>query len=233
MFLDSDDCLAPNACQRVWEEMHREPTDIVIFGTEIFPQEPKAPDWYHKTLHVCSHRRRGFESSVLFEEPSAKPFVWRQAFSRRLLEDTGVRFDERVPFGEDMVFLMELYPHAQNFSFIEDKLYRYCWHREGSLMHQFNADPEKKIRHHLEFVWLITEYWQAQGWLQLWGKEYTRWLLGFLVPPCKSQHIKHPQEYLSGLLYLLKTFSLEQHLDHMSGYAALLADTVKNSSRNI
>ncbi len=42
MFLDSDDYLSLNACERVWTETLEAPTDVIIFGTRIFPNSPRA-----------------------------------------------------------------------------------------------------------------------------------------------------------------------------------------------
>ncbi len=228
MFLDSDDYLSPNACMRVWEEMHKQPTDILIFGTDIFPVVPKAPDWYYRTLNVTTRRRQVSGSVILLQEHCSKPFVWRQAFTARLLKETGVRFDERVWFGEDIAFQMQIFPHAENFAFIADKLYHYCWYREGSLMHQFNDIWELKVRQQLTYAGIITEYWHKHGWLQLWGMEYTRWILQLLVPSCTNPGIKDPRELLKILNDTIHTFSLEKYFDEMTGKNKALVDTLKS-----
>src|SRR5699024_1979791 len=35
MILDSDDTYEPNACETVWNEMQRHPTDVLCFGTKV------------------------------------------------------------------------------------------------------------------------------------------------------------------------------------------------------
>lgn len=227
MFLDSDDYLSPNACERVWAETKEEPTDIVIFGTEIFPTKPAATDWHRWTLNVWTHRRWWFEPSVLFREPNAKPFVWRQAFSRKLFEKTGLRFDERVRYGEDTVFQMEIFPHAKNFAFIEDKLYHYRWYREGSLMHSYQTSLDDKIRQHLGFIRYITKYWQEQGWLEKYGKDYTQWLLEFIIPDSRSAEAQCEAEHLTALKCLMEEFSLTVYLQQMPKELQFFAKTVE------
>lgn len=229
MFLDSDDYLALNACERVWKETLEAPTDIVIFGTTIFPNKPTASSWHYHVLNIKTHRRRKFEPSVLFQEPGAKPFVWRQAFHRKFFDEYGVYFDERVRYGEDTVFQMEVFPYAKNFSFISDKLYYYRWYREGSLMQSYRTDLDEKIRQHLGFVTYITEYWEEQGWLKKYGKEYTQWLLEFIVPDSRNSNALCSQEHLTNLHNLLRTYDLLGYLNQMPDTARLLAKTVKDN----
>lgn len=227
MFLDSDDLLALNACERIWTETLEQPTDIIVFGTEIFPSTPRASDWYYRVLSTHTHRYWKFEPRVLFGEPAAKPFAWRQAFSRKLFEKSGLLFDERVRYGEDIVFQMEMFPHAANFAFIADKLYKYRWCREGSLMEGYRTDMDGKIREHLTFVRYITEYWQAQGWLEKYGMEYAEWLLEFFVYDCRNSETMHASEHFDNLRKLLTEFSLINYLDSMPSKYKLLAKEVK------
>lgn len=229
MFLDSDDYLAPNACERVWQETLEAPTDIVIFGTGIFPEEPHASNWHYSVLNIRSHRRWGFTPSVLFREPGAKPFVWRQAFKRKFFDEHGLEFDERVKYGEDMVFQMEAFPHGQNFSFISDKLYFYRWYREGSLMNSFRTDMDGKIAQHLGFIEYIAEYWQKQEWLKLYGKEFTQWLLEFLVPDIRGKEVQRAPEHLKQVNALLEKYDLAQYLGMVDADARTLVQTLKRA----
>ena len=227
LFLDSDDYLTQNACERVWLETLEAPTDIVIFGTYIFPEIPRASKWYYDTLRTPNHRYWKFAPEVLFDEPGAKPFVWRQAYNRKFFEQYGLRFDERVRYGEDMVFQMEAFPHGKNFCFISDELYRYRWIREGSLMQGYRTDLDNKIRQHLNFIGYITKYWDSQGWLKCYGKEYTRWLLEFLVYDIRKQEVQCASEHLNMLNELLKQYRLISYLNEMPYTLKLLVKTVK------
>lgn len=227
MFLDSDDYLAHNACERVWLETLEGPTDVVIFGTHIFPEKPRAEDWYYNVLNVWTHRRWEFTPDVLFHEPGAKPFVWRQAYNRKFFTEYGLSFDETVKYGEDIVFQMQAFPHGTDFSFISDQLYNYRWCREGSLMASVRDDMDEKISKHLGFVETICKYWNKQGWLELYGKEYTQWLLEFLVYDIRSKEVTKAAEHLQKLNQLLLEYDLAKHLNKMPSKMNLLVKTVK------
>ncbi len=230
MFLDADDYLAPMACERVWCETLEAPTDIIIFGTSIFPDLPRASNWYYEVLSVRTHRYTKFTPKVLFGEPSSKPFVWRQAFRRQLLAEHELEFDECIKYGEDIVFQMKIFPHGTNFSFIADKLYCYRWYREGSLMQSFRFDLDQKISQHLKLADWISIYWQDQGWLKQYGVEYTQWMLEFLVPDIRSKDVKCASEHLEKLKNILVNYSLEKYLDKVPASVKGLAATVKRGS---
>ncbi|MBQ6840347.1 MAG: glycosyltransferase family 2 protein [Oscillospiraceae bacterium] len=230
MFLDSDDYLALNACERVWIENLEAPTDVVIFGTHIFPEKPRASDWHYWILGVRTHRRWEFTPDVLFNETGAKPFVWRQAYNRKFFTEYGLSFDETVKYGEDMVFQLQALPHGKNFAFISDELYYYRWCREGSLMASVRDDMDEKLRKHLGFVETICKYWKEQDWLEKYGKEYTKWLLEFLVCDIRSPEVQCAQEHLQNLNQLLQEYDLAKYLDKMPERIKLLVNTVKKGT---
>ena len=212
MFLDSDDYLAPKACERIWLETLEAPTDIIVFGTSIFPDKPTANNWMYETLtKIRTHRFWKFEPAVLFSERGAKPFVWRQAFSKKFLDDHKLTFDETIKFGEDTVFQMEAFPHGTNFAFIEDRLYFYRWFREGSLMAVANADLDSKVGKHIFMLEKITEYWSQQKWFDSYGDWYLDWLLDFVMPDIQHLPGKKAEKHLISLSRLLNKYKLEDY----------------------
>lgn len=217
MFLDADDYLEPNACERVWTETLEAPTDIVIFGAWIFPHvHPRPTPWYYSVLNCPSKRYDKFSPQVLFKEPSTRPFIWHQAFRKELLDENGIIFRDDVHHGEDMVFLLQIYPHAKHFAFLQDHLYHYRWYREGSLMHKFQGDMDKRIEAHLSFVRIICDYWQSQGWLDDYGKDFLKWLFEFVVSDIRDKGTKRPQDHCYAFAQLLDEFDLWKYARKVS-----------------
>lgn len=231
MFLDSDDYLSYNACERVWLEILNAPTDIVVFGTTIFPETPRASAWHYSVLRSHTKRYNNFSEDVLFTEKCAMPFVWRQAFSKKLLDEYELSFDETVKYGEDMVFQMETFPHASNFAFISDPLYHYRWYREGSLMSSVRDDLDRKIENHLYFVDIISRYWKQQGWFTRYGKAYTQWVIEFLVPDIRSKQVKRSQEHLNKLNSLIQEYGLSMYLKKLPFSLWPLVQTLKRKTK--
>ena len=230
MFLDSDDYLAPNACERVWIEKLEAPTDIVVFSTEIFPHAyPHPSDWYYWVTNTHMHRYWEFTPHVLFGEPSTRPFLWHQAFRKAILDEHKIEFREDVRHGEDMVFLMQVYPHSKYFCFLPDKLYHYRWHREGSLMWLFAGDFDERIRKHIAFTDIICDYWKKQGWLKKYGKEFVEWLLEFVVSDIHSPETKNPKEHLKAVAKQFKRYGLMELLKDVDNRLHFFAHSVKKS----
>ena len=207
MFLDSDDYLEHNACERVWSEHSDCAPDIIGFGTSIFPLMPHANDWmYQKLSNVPTKRYWKFEPSVLFVEPGAHPFVWRNAFSRAFLVKNELRFDEQIAFGEDTVFQLEAYPHGSRFAFLSDHLYHYRWYRKGSMMERVVSDSPMKLNHHIEIIDHIAAYWDQNGWLEKYGGWFFDWALDFVIPDLNSLPIKDADEYYKKLHDVLERY---------------------------
>lgn len=213
MFLDSDDQLSPNACERVWCEVLENNADIVIFGTEIFPAKPTASKWHYHVLHVGTRLYNEADiMAALFSEPGAKPFVWRQAYARRLFDAYGVFFDETVRYGEDIVFQMEMIPYAKRIAVISDRLYHYRWYREGSLMNSYRLDMDKKIQQHISLVDKIASFWKETGWLDAQPMAFTQWILEFVVYDIGTQNVQYKKEHYEAVSDLLKRYGLYRNL---------------------
>lgn len=230
MFLDSDDYLEPNACERVWLETLEGDADVVVFGTNIFPLDPEPNQWLYDTLNIYTHRYWGFTPEVLFDEPGAKPFVWRQAYDRKFFTKFGLSFDENVKFGEDMVFQMEAFPHGWSFAFISDKLYNYRWYRQGSLMNSVSTDMNDKLTKHMYFVEVISDYWKRHGWIERYGSDYTRWLLEFLMPDIDTLKRDDANKQITVLKQLIQKYGLAIYLDEMPEDLRGYANTLKRQT---
>lgn len=190
MFLDPDDYLSENACERVWIEGEEGPCHIINFGTEIVPKQPKAPAWHYYALSVPTKRYYEFEPWVLFGEPSAKPFIWHQAYLKELLDKNGICFDEELKLGEDQAFLLCTYPCASKFSFIEDKLYNYRFVRNNSAMQVLRKDPLKKLKQHTLVVDKTFDFWREKGLLDKYSTQLLSWAIEFITIDLENDELE-------------------------------------------
>lgn len=180
-FLDADDVFLPNAFERCLDEFLRRSCDIVVFGTEIVPETPKAPNWYYESLITPDTFYAEFSPRALFLEKSARPFVWRNAYKKNFLTENNLFFDESCAVGEDQVFQLCAFPHAKNgISFISDKLYQYTWHRKGSLMEEYSKDIVFRLRGHIQMVDSVFRYWDSKNFDKLTRISIAIWALYFL-----------------------------------------------------
>ena len=211
MFLDSDDYLSPNACERVWIESLEANTDIIVFGTEIVPANPRPSEWYNWNLHIGSRRFTEFDAKILFYETGSMPFVWRQAFSKRLLDKAGVTFDETVKFGEDTVFQMEIFPYAKNIAYIADRLYNYRWCREGSLMAEINKKEESKLAEHLVIADKIFSFWKEKDIFSKYGVYPLAWFIDFAGWHILKSESKGNESLQRGFVRIVEKYNLAEN----------------------
>ena len=230
MFLDADDYLDDNACERVWLEILEAPTDIVIFGAKVFPVKPKPDPWYYYVLCTPTRRYWEFTPQVLFGEPSTKPFLWHQAYRRQIIEENKIRFDKNIRQGEDMIFLLSVYPHGKYFAFIQDGLYNYRWYREGSAMWLFQSNTEERVCRQAVVVDKVCEYWDEQGWLKLYGKEFVQWALQFLATEIRKSDSGNAEDYARKLRELFEDYELMDYLKKMPAELKPLVKTVKRGA---
>lgn len=164
-FLDSDDRLVPNACEKIMAAFADGDPDVVTFGAVCTPAEKAAP-WIAEALSPRDAFYPSFDQRILFEERS-RPFAWRTACRRSFLRDQDIRFDEAVRFGEDQVFHFAVYPRAKGVRLLSDKLYEYEVARPGSLMDRLRDDLHQKLLEHVNIVDHILADWCEGGLLDL------------------------------------------------------------------
>ena len=220
MFLDSDDYLSENACERIWVESNEHYLEIIAFSTAIFPEYPVAPKWYHETLTVYPYYSKEFDYKTLFYRAGGHPFVWRQAYSHEFLQRTGMRFDEEMRYGEDIVFQFEAFPQANFFSFISDELYHYRWTRPGSLMENTYKKISYKIDRHIHAVDTITKFWNQKGWIEKFPIDFMHWIVSFILYDMTTDQLgKREKERFTKKAYeIAKENDLFQYVPRMDAY---------------
>lgn len=152
-FVDSDDYVEEDMFLKLYQTAENNNSEVVICGANIFPEEPRASQWLYDCLSPTYQHYEKFEADILFKEVSTTPFLWRTLIKRSLIETYSLRLDEKILLGEDKAFQAKVYPKAKGITVIPDKLYNYCWYREGSMMQQdVYKISDKKILGHCKLV---------------------------------------------------------------------------------
>lgn len=213
MFLDSDDFIEPNACERVWVESQEEDTEIIVFGSDFFPKHPVPKDayWLQNVLYTRTQRFYEFEPYILFDMPGAKPFVWRQAFSSSFLKNHSLEFDETAKFAEDILFQFMVFPHAKHISFIADSLYHYRIGRKGSLMQNIEEKYSEKAEWHIGVVNRLGAYWDSFGFLEEYGTEFLGWIMEYIAEDLISKPIDRKKELAEDLKQIIDLHGITKY----------------------
>ena len=175
-FVDSDDFLQWNSYEILVEVAEQFKLDLIIFGANIVGE---APEWIQKKVNtVYKYYPEGTADNVVFEEESARPFLWLHFIKRTLFEDERkIRFNENMEMGEDQLCQFEYVPMAKSVMVIDDKLYNYRIGRSCSLMQLYEKQQMKKFESHLILGQNLMETWKQHGLLSKNEDQVLTWFI--------------------------------------------------------
>lgn len=180
IFLDSDDYIEKNTCERLYNEVLEQNADIIVFGSRAFPSYLNPEKWLINNLSVRTKIYRNSSVDALLKENGAYPFVWRDCFKRDFLIKNNLLFDENVRFAEDLIFQFMAFPLAQSIAFIQDRLYCYRCKRPGSLMADAEKNLYQKYVYHIDAMYTIANFWKKRGFLEQYSQEFMKWTVSFI-----------------------------------------------------
>lgn len=187
LFVDSDDILEKEACDRLYMEILQSGADVIVFGAKVFPQYVAHKHaWLWDNLHVNLKHYSGNCIEALFNEKSSKPFIWNKCYRRSIIEENHLRFDEQISLGEDNLFLFELFPKTQQIVYIPDQLYKYRCERSGSLMDKSIRELEWRMNMHLSIIDKILEEWKKYKIIEQYNDDLYKWIICFIANDLES-----------------------------------------------
>lgn len=178
-FLDPDDRFLPRTCEEIHACLSSTGADVMVFGATYVPESPRS-SWLDSALSPRDIDYPSFSTDILFREASL-PFIWRLALKRSFLAAYGLRFDERLHFGEDQAFCFALYPRSSHTVFSSKKLYEYRAQRPGSLMDQRYQDLRGKMLEHADIVECVYADWEQLGILGQNASQMVSWALDLVL----------------------------------------------------
>ncbi len=133
-FIDSDDWLPMDAIKLLVREMEQQKADMVI------------GDFYRVYEGKISRRGSIDNGSVITRDEYAEAMMkspadlyygvlWNKLYRRDLIEKYHVRLDEKVSYGEDMIFNLEYLLHVDSVAVLKAPVYYYI-RTPGSLIEQ-------------------------------------------------------------------------------------------------
>lgn len=129
MFLDSDDWLEREACEKAYKQILRNKNDFVFF--DLYCRKEKfgffyIKDNYHSSFKYLKSLKNNFniDLSNISENWLTTSWCWSQIYSRDFLNANKIRFSEDR-FTEDIPFFIKSVICAKSVSIIDEKLYNY------------------------------------------------------------------------------------------------------------
>lgn len=231
-FVDSDDYASPKMIEKLYKTAEDKGSEIVICGANLFPETPVPPKWLTDSLSPPNKHFNHGDASLIFNEPSARPFIWRCFVKRDLIERHHMRLAEDIRIGEDNAFQFRLYPVANGITMISDRLYNYCWYREGSMMNTLvYHNIENKFLSHLNMIRYIGREWSANGFMSVMGKEYISYCLSFLYNDLIKLDIKSKKKYSAEFLNDLIGWGYYHYIKEYPDYIRDMFDYISDAAK--
>lgn len=151
MYVDGDDLLAPDACEKAYQAITTEKTDLLQFGTDIFAQDAvrdqQAVQAQKQTIGCIPHRVESHQSCGLLsvkDKAGRIPMnVWNKIYRREIIEKINENLpDDYINMAEDKIFSFFAQYYSHSYASIPDELYRY---RVGTGMSTTSALSRSKI----------------------------------------------------------------------------------------
>jgi len=135
MFLDGDDILVPEACEKAYNAIKSENVDILQFDYELFFVPPSQPnpevEWdFREATASIKHKAISVSRAGLLDNKAIGGVInftmWDKIYKRTLLETAGALLpDEYLNMAEDVLYSFLIHYHARSYSYISDRLYIY------------------------------------------------------------------------------------------------------------
>lgn len=148
-FVDSDDKLLSNQFSVIIENMIKNDLDAMGCSFETFPTNS------YKTYSFTTNKILNFNelisSNNALQSTNDLCFCWRYFVKREILINNHILFNEKVRFGEDMIFMIDTLAHCQKIYLTDEPLYLYRTDNANSIMKVATYNPH--IEKSLEIIY--------------------------------------------------------------------------------
>lgn len=209
-FVDSDDFMQWNSYEILVEVAEKNDLDLIIFGANAIGD---APEWVYKKINTrYKYYPEGTAENVVFEEESARPFLWLHFLKRELLEtEPKLRFDEEMEMGEDQLFQFEYVPRAKSVMVIDDKLYNYRIGRNCSLMQLYEKQKLKKFNSHIQLISNVLEKWKNTTFMEKYEDKLITWMINLTYYSIIFFPLQYQPELCKQVVEVINKYELKDY----------------------
>lgn len=163
-FVDSDDFIENDMCEKLYNKAIKDQNDLVICGrynvfeneqTGQMKKEAMGTDLINLNFVLPENR---------YELAHILPFPWDKLFKRELLQ--GMKFPENMRF-EDLVFVYQVVCKAKYIGVVEEQLYNYRKTTQGGFLNTFS----KQTLDIIKAFELVFDYMEENRYMDLYHDE--------------------------------------------------------------
>lgn len=149
MFLDSDDMLANNALNIVSEIINNNEAELIIFNyfNDIYDGITVNHNFVREINSGLYKSNNEFKENYLELDNEFMTFpIWNKVYSQNLIKRANASFPTNTSVAEDLQFNLSIYKETKSVKVINNKLYHYILHPQGSLSLNVDLDRLKKYK---------------------------------------------------------------------------------------
>lgn len=127
LFLDSDDSVESDICQKTYEKAIADNSDMVIFSVNVFDEKTSNKNDAYLSLNIFPKNLK----NRVFNYTDCKDFffrimvtAWSKLYKKELLEKNNIKFIEGLMY-EDNPFWIECFLSAKRISIVDEALINY------------------------------------------------------------------------------------------------------------
>ena len=164
LFVDSDDFIEEDMCEKLYQKAIADGNDIVICGRYNVYERESIGEVSKKEAGTLLINRNFKLSEHKYELAHISPFPWDKLFRRSILE--GLKFPENIRF-EDLVLVFEACCKAESIGVVEEPLYNYRRTTQGGFLNSFSEQTLDIIK---AFT-LLFKFMKRNGYMELYYDE--------------------------------------------------------------
>lgn len=136
-FIDSDDVISRDYLSVLLKYESKYNVDLVCASFRYIKRFGRKEDKVNEFLHIKSDE---LQNQFIQYFHTADPGPWGKLFIRQIIEDNKIRFQKGISVGEDRLFNIDYYSHANSIVLVPDVIYYYNCTNSTSAMKTFHSN---------------------------------------------------------------------------------------------
>jgi len=142
-FVDADDIVRNKIYSVSIKQMKENSLDVFIFACESFPNGNVRTTGFQADIVMDAHQM--FASNKHIQSTNALCFSCRFVFRTSIIKNNDLLFDERIRYGEDMVFNIDAICHSQRIMVTNEPFYLYRKNEMGAMSQAYKPLLEDSL----------------------------------------------------------------------------------------
>ena len=226
LFVDSDDYIREDACEKLFSFSQENNLDIAVFGGKTFPTVQWADDCFAQNDVIYAENA----IRALLDEPGSRPLMCNKMFRRSFLEANHCILNSALKLGEDHAFQFDVFPYAKKIGYLKDKLYFYRT-REASAVNASIEDYFGRIMKHVLVVESVFSSWKEKGLFSKYASDLCIWSTSFLYQDAQYLYPDELDRFSQKYNELIGSYHLEETIARIPDYVGEKATWMLGSSR--